>query len=347
MLAVMEEIRNKSKTPYRHICASINIAYPSFIRWRSRQKKALPLLKTPGPSKIATPDLKRLQEEIKQLSHKDQRSRGTQKLYRQYRQTLSRREFNQLVLTARQEQNSLKRQQMKRICWNVPNVAWTMDPCEYEQRNEFGRKMYLHQMQDLASRYKFSPIAAQSLTGEEISGYLAELFDRFGAPLFLKRDNGSNLNHRAVNDMLAEYFVVPINSPLYYPPYNGAIEEAQSELKAGLNQKLQYRPYCPNEHIEAYAATVENDLNHRLRPCLNNKNACQVYFRNRKTFTKWERREAYEWITDLQNDILREKEIRPQTAWRIAVETWLNKKGYITITKNGKVSPNSFLKNDH
>jgi hypothetical protein len=56
--------------------------------------------------------------------------------------------------------------------------------------------------------------------------------------------------------------------------------------------------------METYASTVEHDLNHKPRPCLNGKNACQVYFTNKRTFSKRERRDAYDWITNLQNDIL-------------------------------------------
>jgi hypothetical protein len=83
------------------------------------------------------------------------------------------------------------------------------------------------------NRLKFHVLNAR----EEISGYLTATFNRFGAPLFVKRDNGSNLNHTAVNDVLIEYFVMPVNSPVQYPPYNGAIEEAQTELKIGLEAK--------------------------------------------------------------------------------------------------------------
>jgi len=33
---------------------------------------------------------------------------------------------------------------------------------------------------------------------------------RFGPPLFLKRDNRGNLNHRVVNEVLAEFFVLAL-----------------------------------------------------------------------------------------------------------------------------------------
>jgi hypothetical protein len=340
MMTIIDQIKEKTGAPYRSICETATVPYSNWIRWKSRFEKKISLVQQPGRSKVKPPDFNRIEQDIAKLLHGNHRTQGTGALYGRYRASVSRRELNQLITQARHEQNTENREHLKRIVWNVPNVAWSMDPTEFNQRDEFGQKVYLNQMQDLASRYKFSPLAGNSLTGEEISGYLAESFNRFGAPLFLKRDNGGNLNHHAVNETLEEYFVIPINSPVHYPPYNGAIEEAQKELKTGLNQKLQYRSYCPKEHLEAYASSVEHDLNHRIRPCLNNRNACQVYFNNRETFSKWERRDAYDWITGLQSDILRGNEVQPQTAWRVAVETWLNKKRYITITINGKVSPN-------
>jgi len=342
MLAVIDQIRERTGMPYRAISSAVRLPYPSLIRWRMRRKEDAPLVRQPGPPKIKPPDFGRIEQDIAQLSHGHDRTQGTGVLYARYAPSVSRRELQRMVAMARHDLNASHRQNLRRIRWNVPNVAWSMDPCEYGQRDADGAKVYLNQMQDLASRYKFNPMTGDLPCGEEISGYLTETFNRFGPPLFLKRDNGGNLNHAAVNGVLAEHFVMPVNSPVHYPPYNGAIEEAQTELKNGLAGKLSRRPCCPREHLEAYASTVEHDLNHRPRPCLKGKNACQVYFTGRRAFTKWERRNAYAWITNLQNDIVCSEGVQPQAAWRIAVEAWLNMKGFITITVNGKVLP-SFL----
>jgi hypothetical protein len=339
MLVLIDQIKERTGVPYRAICCAVRIAYPNWIRWRMRLKEQKPLVRQPGPPKLKPPDSCALKEDIAGLTHGNQRTEGAGALYSRYRSSFSRREIQQMIAMARRDQNSAHRQNLRRIRWNLPNVAWSMDPCEYRQSEHAGSKVYINQMQDLASRYKFIPMMGDLPCGEEISGYLADAFRRFGAPLFLKRDNGSNLNHCALNGLLADYFVLPLNSPVHYPPYNGAIEEAQNELKNGLATKLSCRPFCPCEHLEAYAAVVEHDLNHKPRPCLKGKNACQVYFSGRRTFTKWERRETYDWITNLQNDILRNGGVQPQTAWRVAVEAWLNMKGFITITSNGKVLP--------
>jgi hypothetical protein len=342
MLAVIDQIRERTGMPYRAISSAVKLPYPSFTRWRARRKQDTPLVRQPGPPKVKPPDFGGLAQDIAQLSHGHDRTQGAGALYARHAPSISRRELQRMVEVARHDQSAFHRRNLRRIRWNVPNVAWSMDPCEYKQRDAAGAKVHLNQMQDLASRYKFIPMTGDVPCGEEISGYLAATFDRFGAPLFLKRDNGSNLNHAAVNNVLADYFVVPVNSPVHYPPYNGAIEEAQTELKNGLAAKLAYRPCCPSEHLEAYASTVEHDLNHRPRPCLNGNNACQVYFTGKRTFTKWERRDAYVWITNLQNDILSSEGVQPQAAWRIAVEAWLRMKGFITVSINGKVLPNFF-----
>jgi len=326
--------------PYREICSAVRMSYPSFIRWRMRHKQDTPVVRQPGPPKVKLPDFERLNQEIAELSHGQSRSQGTGAFYARHASSLSRRELQSMVAMARHDHNAFHRQNLRRISWNVPNVAWSMDPCEYEQHAHTRAKVYLNQMQDLASRYKFTPMTGDVPCGEEISGYLAATFNRFGAPLFLKRDNGGNLNHVAVNNVLSDFFVIPVNSLVHYPPYNGAIEEAQTELKNGLAIKLSCRPQCPCEHMEAYASMVENDLNHQLRPCLNGGNACRVYFSGRRTFTKWERRDAYGWITNVQNDILSSDGVQPQAAWRIAVEAWLRIKGFITVSINGKVLPN-------
>ena len=76
----------------------------------------------------------------------------------------------------------------------------------------------------------------------------------------------------------------------------------------------------PRGHLEAYAAAVEHDLNHQPRPCLNGNNACRAYFTGKKTFTKWERRDAYAWIMNPQDDIVCSEGVQQESALRIAVE---------------------------
>ncbi len=111
------------------------------------------------------------------------------------------------------------------------------------------------------------------------------------------------------------------------------------------NHSLHSETVDPGDHINAYAEPVVNDLNHRIRPCLNGKTSCQVFFEsgNRPTFTKRERRSIYDWVMERVEKILSSMNESGQavreSAWRIAVESWLRSKGYIRVHINQKCRP--------
>jgi dsDNA-binding SOS-regulon protein len=200
-------------------------------------------------------------------------------------------------------------------------------------------------MQDLGSRYKFLPLAGGYPAGEEIAGYLSKKFDRYGAPLVLKRDNEGNMNYTAINEVLEEFFILPLNSPKYYAPYNGGIEESQRELKSCLRQKHALGlPDC-SDRLAAYAEAAVNDLNHRIRPCLNRRTSCHVFFEsaNKAAFTKRERRDIYDSIMEKAERILsamkQSGQVIRESPWRIALESWLRSKGYIKVYINQKWHP--------
>jgi len=235
------------------------------------------------------------------------------------------------------------RRHLRRIEWLKPGVAWAMDGTEYEVG--LAGKIYLCNMQDLGSRYKFFPLAGEYPIGEEIAGYLSDKFDRYGAPLVLKRDNEGNMNHLAVNQVLEECFVLPLNSPEYYAPYNGAIEESQREVKGCLREKVALGLPDFQDHIAAYAEASVNDLNHRPRPCLNGRTSCQAFFESSdgQVFTKRERREIYDCIMERMERILlalnQSGQAVRESAWRIAVESWLRSRGFIKVHINQKCHP--------
>jgi hypothetical protein len=110
------------------------------------------------------------------------------------------------------------------VRWLRADLAWAIDGLHH-------RSCHVQHLQDLCSLYKFAPMTTGYLPfGEEIAGHLERHLTWFGPPLFIKRDNGGNLNHRAVNNLLQELMVIPINSPCCSPRYNGANEHSFSEL---------------------------------------------------------------------------------------------------------------------
>jgi len=344
-MEIIEDIKGKTGMSYALICRAMRIPLSTLGRWRRRKKESHRLVNPPGPKKVEPFDPSALDADIRLLDHGPKRSGGTTELYGRYQDSISRRELSRMVWQVRQEVAVDHRNHLRQIDWLVPGVVWAMDITEYEV--EKVGKIHLHNTQDLGSRYKFPPLSGECPVGEEIAGYLSEKFGRFGPPLFLKRDNGGNLNHRAVNEVLSEFFVLPLNSPAYYAPYNGAIEESQRELKGCLREKLiPDLPLSVNHPVAVYAEVAAHDLNHRLRPCLNGKTSCQVFFSlaERPGFSKLERRKIYDIVLARVERILMSinqfgKSAR-EAAWRIAVEFWLQSKGFIKVHIPKKVLPN-------
>ena len=343
-MEIVDKMKEQTRMSYAMICSTLHLSLGSFNRWRDRIRRDQVLINRPGPKKVEPLDPSVLDAEIRLLDHARKRSVGTTELYQQHRFSVSRRELARMVERVRQDLVADHRREFRRIEWVIPGVVWAMDSTQYDVG--LAGKVYLCNMQDLASRYKFLPMAGGYPLGEEVAGYLSEKFDRYGAPLLLKRDNVGNLNHGAVNGVLEEFFILPLNSPEYYAPYNGAIEESQREVKRCLRDKLALGslPEC-SEHLAAYAEAAVNDLNHRHRPCLNGRTSCQLLFEsaNKPTFSKRERREIYDIIIEKTERILsamnQSGQAIRESAWRIAVESWLKARGFIRIQINQKCHP--------
>ena len=348
-MEIIEDIKGRTGIPETIICRAMRVPLSSLGRWRRRKKENRPFLKRPGPKKAEPFDPSVLDTEIRLLGHGVKRSAGATKLYGRYQESISRRELSRMVGQVRQDLVADHRKSLRQIDWLMPGVVWAMDGTEYDLG--VAGKIHLHNTQDLGSRYKFPPLAGECPVGEEIGGYLSEKFFRFGPPLLLKRDNAENLNHGVVNGVLSEFFVLPLNSPEYYAPYNGAIEESQRELKACLREKLVLGMPCSQDPIAIYAEVAAHDLNHRLRPCLQGKTSCQAFFSSgeKSVFSKLERREIYDILLERVERILGSmnqwgKAVR-ESAWRIAVEFWLQSRGFInvhTLKKCHPISPSFF-----
>jgi len=331
--------------PYKMICEALLLPVGSFNRWRRRIRENLVLIKRSGPKKVQPFDCSVLDAEIQSLDHGRKRSAGTTELYRRHHFEVSRRELGRMVERVRQDLLADHRRHLRRIEWVTPGVVWAMDGTQYDM-GLIG-KIYLCNTQDLGSRYKFLPLAGGTYpVGEQIAEHLSKSIDRYGAPLVLKRDNEGTMNQLAVNEVLREFFILPLNSPRDYAPYNGAIEESQRELKECLQEKLALAMSDPLDHIAAYAESAVNNLNHRIRACLNDRTSCQMFFQSgiKPTFTRRQRRKVYDSIMERVERILSAMKQSGQTitesAWRIAVESWLRSRGYIRPHIKTKVSPN-------
>ena len=315
--------------------AGINIC--SYKRWKRRVRAGVEPVQKSGVKKVAPIDLGKLKQQIGALEHGKKRTAGTGRLYHVNCHRISRREFNAMVGQIRTAAKRSKDAAACRVRWLRPDLAWAIDGLQYSA-------CHVQNLVDLCSRYKFAPMTTGYMPcGEEIAGHLDRHLTRFGPPLFIKRDNGGNLNHRAVNDLLQDLMVIPINSPCYSPSYNGAIEHSGGELKGWLAKWK-----AAAKTIREIALAVENAANatnHRSRRCLSGKNACRSCFASsRLRYTKCKRRQAYDWITDLAVDLSArcgKNKIDPG-AWRIAARKWMEKHRLIVIVKPVKVLPHFY-----
>jgi hypothetical protein len=333
-----EQIRRDTGVTFAAQCGAARISYSTFMRWRARARRREEPVRRPGPGPVEFQDWDRLVADILALHHGRRRTRGTAALLERYRGRLSRREVTAWVQHVRQDLADERAAATVHIEWKAPGLIWAMDGVELTGLGDSN----LQTVQDLGSRYKFPPLAADSLCGEGIAGYLDNLFRHFRPPLFLKRDNAGNQNHPAINEVLATYGVIPFNGPRAYPQYNGGIEHAQGEFQRVLANLAQAVAQCtlPDEHLEAYAAAAAAWLNHQTRDCLGRRTSCEVFTPGRKSvmIDRRERKEVTDELIVMAAGYLELADdwrlVTAMKAWRLAVETWLLVHQAISVSPN-------------
>ena len=338
---LVREMKSEHSVPYATGVAMAAVSYPTFMRWNGRYESGGELVSAPGPKKIERLELDALRNDVFRLGFGPKRTSGTGKLYRKYHRQISRRNMSGIIEEARLEVMDEKREAMRRITWNTPRAVWGMDVTEAAVN---GGKVFVNLLQDMSSKYKLHSISDYEVPcGEDVAGQLELAFKKNGPPLFLKRDNGGNLNHAAVRDVLERHMVIPFNSPPYYPKFNGSVENANCEMKKEESFALvmELEAYKGNE-LSLYTENVLNCLNHKKRGVLGEKCSCLVFFGSEKlNVTRRDRKEIYDWIIEQKLEI-REKlgdGIEDDKATRLAIETWLLMNGHITVARNGEVLP--------
>ncbi len=326
-------LRQKHRLGWDPLSRAIGMPLKRLRRWSLRVSQNQPRVMRPGPLK-ESPAPPTLAQEVSNLRHGAKRSRGVCELQRRYERVVSRRDLQSMVTQARREHHRRRRESWRRVEWLTAQVAWAFDGTD-SAKDHRGERLVLHPMSDLASRYRFEPLVGFEADGKEIARWVDRHCEQHGAPLFLKRDNGSPLNHRAVNEILERRGIIPLNSPPRYPRYNGCVENSVRELKdrAGLR-------HAPPEgwRIEPCLQRVRQVVqtsNHTPRRCLGRKTAHELYSSLRGSWTIEERKTILGWLDVRQREIIqsmRDAGPRAQAkAWRKAVEQWLVSHGHVRI----------------
>ena len=345
ILKAMDEMKEATGEPYTRLCAGVGVSYSNLLRWQDRRARGLPPVAVPGPRKLSPMNLDWVKRELEGLSHGPKRTNGTGELYDRYREQLSRRQFRELVEEARRGRREWEEQGRQRVYWNVARLIWAVDDVHIGYHED--HKVWSNQIRDLGSRYQFVPQLSVGgvLDGERVAERLDRLFGINGAPLVLKRDNGGNLDCAAVDAVLERHGVVPLNSPLQYPRYNGGIEKGQREYKEELTaQGDNDQLGIPERFIRAQLATAR--LNDLFRRSLHGHSANWIFETGKprqREYTLRKRREALEEMIVMATAALTEpggkKPLSPAAAWRLAVQYLLQFHGMITIATERKVLP--------
>ena len=343
MVQSIHRWREQGGPSCRRLLAAAGLPRSSFLRWQRRIRRGRPAIRTtavrdvPALEKKSSAKAAEIRTKIAGLSHGRQRSRGAPALFQTVKTWLSRRSFQILIHARRQEIAREREAACTRIEWSQPAAVWAMDP------GQLGPRRW-NLVGDLASRFRFELVAAAMLPAHAIANQLAALFARHGAPLVLKRDNGSNLAGDEVDELLDAYGVIALNSPPHYPRYNGAIEYAQRELKARVGGLT-----AQGLELDEALADAPALLNATPRPCLADHTAAEVFYSARddfqRQFTLTRRKEIHGLIQD-EASCIRDRMERcgyhaQGAAWRRAVEQWLAENGLMTVHQPQIVLPHS------
>ena len=344
MIEEVDSVKKVSEESFQRVCEELKVPYRNLMRWKQRRLAGKPLARKRGPAKVGSFDFDTLLLRIRQLSFGRERTRGTGALYGEYSPLISRRDFYVLLEQVRREIKKEQEAMERLVHWLAPGVVWSMDDADV---NPVGTGHgHIHVVHDLGSCYTLRVLSDEDLAdGWTVAANLVALFEQYGAPLFLKMDNGSNLNHHAVLRVLDEYGVIPLNSPPHYPPYNGAMEHKQGEMKRQLEYWIGADQVSVRE-LTLASGLSGHELNHKRRRSLGWRTACRVLdtgLPHVRQFTRRDRKEVFEEITTLAVDIADQLEehtdAAAETAFRYAAETWMQLNNIINVTRNGEVLP--------
>lgn len=124
---------------------------------------------------------------------------------------------------------------MLSLSWK-PRMVWAMDFTEPDRKLEPGYTD-IFCVRDLGSGCVLEALPVASPTAQTVADVLVALFLHHGPPLVIKSDNGGALRGQEVRHLLDQWGVLPLVSPGYYAPFNGACEAGIGALKVRIHHE--------------------------------------------------------------------------------------------------------------
>lgn len=322
----LQRLHERGGRSYRSLYIRCGLVRSSAQRWQTHLRRGLPAVLRRGLPEPRPADAAALSQDIAKLRYGTHRCRGIGGLYGKWAGVFSQAEISDRIQAERRRRNREQRGEWQRLCWLAPGAVWAMDPGEL-----YG--MLWNLVSDMASRFRFDIQINAHLPAEVILRQLQGLFERFGPPLVLKRDNGSNLTNPLIDKLLDAFGVIALTSPPYYPRYNGAIEYGQRELKtvATVMHDVIQMP------LHEALVLAPGMINAQPRPCLTGSTAHAVLHTAlptlRQTYTLTRRKEIKRWIEARTETIVKNMATDDchahAAAKRLATETWMRDEGLV------------------
>jgi len=182
---------------------------------------------------------------------------------------------------------------------------------------------------DASVPYRTSCVFTDAYDADHVAGVLRADFELHGAPLVLRDDCARCHTAPAVMSVLNDYRVALLQSPPYYPQYNGQHERQNREHSDWL-------AWCEgtSDDMQPELDRMKSALNDRwLRPTLGWRSAGQV----------WETRRSYDdergsFLDEIDERAarLRAHDVDQRLAMRLAIEQALTQRGYLRVTPGRK-----------
>jgi len=252
------------------------------------------------------------------------------------RKTLSPYFERMITERAIKEYNAQARLDLHEVKYWEPHQVWAMDISEYSFDGHIFEAL---QVIDLGSGIKFeAALKLGTFCAKEVAEHLAFLMHKYGAPLFLKRDNGGNLKAAEVQNVLQQFVVLPLNSPPHCPQYNGSVERAQGELKIIYHRQLSSDDTMLNA-AKGYLSLAISQSNMQPKRRFHGRTPLQMWSEPYRKFDKWRRSEIYQ---ETKNHALRilngaGHQVNAQlfdAAWRVAARCTMEKMHMIEIYRH-------------
>jgi len=289
-------------------------------RWLSRLVAGEPLIKRRGGTRRSGPPAS--EQRVRELVHDLHGLPGAASLAHSAH-GISRRRAAELKREAVIEMERARKSACARVEIAEPGVVRAFDAMHLVPG-------YALNAADACVPYRTSCAYAAAYDAEHVAAVLEMDFREHGAPLVLRDDCARCHTAPAVLSVLAAYRVALLQSPPYYPQYNGQHERQNREHRGWLAWIER-----TSDDMQTELDRMKSALNERwLRPTLDWKSAAQVW-ETRRSFD--DERGSFLDEIDERAAQLRGRGIEQRLAMRLAIEQALIQRGYLRITSGRQV----------